>query len=247
MRRYSLAVMAAMMVLAARAAEGAGGAGGAEAEPRSVSTVGEATVYVVPDRVYVTLGVETYDANLDPAKSRNEAQAAKLVAAIGGMGIEKKDIGTDNVQVTIHYDSGLQRLTAGYTVRRTYAVTLRDVKQFEALIDTALKNGANRIEQVTFNTTALRKYRDQARQMAIKAAKEKAVALAKELDGTVGKPLTIQEGGGYLYYGGYRSRGDFGNSQVSVQAPSTGDDTGENLPLGQIAVQASVSVKFALE
>jgi hypothetical protein len=51
------------------------------------------------------------------------------------------------------------------------------------------------------NAVDLRKYRGQARQMAIKAAPEKAVALARVLDCTIGKPKTISEGGAYVYWG----------------------------------------------
>jgi len=209
-------------------------------------------VYVVPDKVVVNIGIETYDADLDKAKAANEDAAKGLLVAITGMGIEKKDIGTDVLQVDLHrrYVDGHYEQIDGYFVRRGYSVTLKDVKMFEKFVDTALKNGANAIQGVSFMTTDLRKYRDQARQMAIKAAKEKSVALAKELDMAVGKPRTISEGSGYAYFGGYRwgySGGGGGMSQNAMQSISGPPDTGENLPLGQIAVQASVSVVFDLQ
>jgi uncharacterized protein len=217
---------------------------------RSIATSGEATVYVVPDKVVVALGIESFDNDLDKAKAANETAAARLVQAITNMGIEKKDVATDNLQVEIHrrYDNGRYLDIDGYFVRRGYAITLKDVKQFEKLIDTALKNGCNQIQNISFMTTDLRKYRDQARQMAIKAAKEKAVALAKELDCAVGKPRTISESGGGAYFGGYRwGYSGGGMSQNAVQSVSGPPDTGENLPLGQIAVTASVSVTFDLQ
>jgi uncharacterized protein len=217
---------------------------------RTISTTGEATVYVVPDRVVVNFGIETFHADLDKAKAANEAASTKLMKAILALNIEKKDIATDRLQVEIHrpYESGRYVEIDGYFVRRGYAVTLRDVKLFEQLVDAALKNGANQIHGVNFSTTDLRKYRDQARQMAIKAAKEKAVALAKELDCAVGKPKTISEGGGYVYFGGYRwDRGGSIMSQNAVQSVSGPPDTGEALPLGQIAVSASVSTTFDLQ
>jgi len=220
------------------------------ATARTISTTGEATVYVVPDKVVVNLGIESFDADLDKAKASNETAAAKLVQAITAMGVEKKDIATDNLQVEIHryYNNGRYEQIDGYFVRRGYAITLKDVKLFEKLIDTALKNGCNQIHNISFLTTDLRKYRDQARQMAIKAAKEKAVFLAKELDCGVGKPRTITESGGGAYFGGYRWSGNgSAMSQNSFQSVSGPPDTGENLPLGQIAVTAAVSVEFDLQ
>src|SRR6185436_10975057 len=138
----------------------------------------------------------------------------------------------------------------GYFVRRGYAVTLKDPKQFEKLVDTALKNGANQIHNVTFTSTEVRKYRDQARQMAIKAAKEKAVLLAGELNAKVGSPRSISGGDGNVSFGGYRWGSYYGGNymaQNSIQIVEGPQDTGENLPLGQIAVSTSVSVTFDLQ
>jgi len=241
-----LALVAAFFILmlsfAARAAD---------PDLRTISTSGESIVYVVPDKVIINLGVETFNASLDEAKSANEAAASKLVKALLDMSIEKKDIATDNLQVDVrrrdtddHYAE-----IRGYYVRRAYAITLRDVKQFEKLVDTALKNGCNVIHNISFTTTDLRKYRDQARQMAIKAAREKAVLLAKELDTGIGKPRTIAEGGGSIYFGGYRSNYNSMNSmsQNSWQSAPAQPDNGETLPLGQIAINATVSVTFDLQ
>jgi uncharacterized protein YggE len=215
--------------------------------PRTISTSGEATVYVVPDKVIVNFGVESHAADLDSARKENETEGAKLVKAIEAMGLEKKDIATDHLQVDVRRrTSNDVEVIRGYTVRRGYSVTLRDIKQFEKLVDAGLKNGANQIHGITFATTDLRKHRDQARQMAIKAAKEKAVLLAKELDCTVGKPRTISEGGGHSYFGGYRW-GNASMSQNTFQHAPGGAESGESLPLGQIAITATVSVTFDLE
>ena len=136
----------------------------------------------------------------------------------------------------------------GTLARRSYSITLKDTVLFEKLIDTALKNGANRLHGFEFKTTDLRKYRDQARKMAIKAAKEKATDLAKELEMNVGKPRTISEGSIGIFGGrGFGFNSSMNSFQNSAQAmPGAGED-GETMPLGQIGVHASVSVTFDLE
>jgi uncharacterized protein YggE len=109
---------------------------------------------------------------------------------------------------------------------------------------------------VDFRTTELRKYRDQARAMAIKAAKEKATALCHELDVKCGKPLSInaQEYGGY--YGwpggrwGGRNYGSMMNASQNVAQSNNGgsaDSAGETMSIGQISVSASVSVSFLIQ
>src|SRR5687767_14780748 len=48
----------------------------------SVSTTGEAIVYVKPDEVVLNFGVETFDTNLEKAKQQNDAASARLVKAV---------------------------------------------------------------------------------------------------------------------------------------------------------------------
>ena len=238
---FATAALLAATALPARAAE---------EQPRTVSTNGEATVYVAPDEVVVTVGVQTFDPDLDKSKAANDERAAKLLKAVKGLGIEDKHVQTDTLQVSLQYHDGHPTHgIEGYYAHRTYTITLKDTKQFEKLIDTCLKNGANELSGFEFRTTELRKYRDQARKMAIKAAKEKATDLCGELGVTLGRPRTISEGG-YGYYGGRMWGANyFGNAmaQNSVQfAPggAAGGDEGETLPLGQIAIRASISVTF---
>ena len=217
----------------------------AEAPPRTVSTSGEAVVHVVPDEVVVALGVETFATKLEDAKKANDERATRLVKVIKSAGVEERHIQTDVLQLEIRYRSshpseGIE----GYYARRAYSVTLKEPKKLEALLDAALTSGANQILWISYRTTALRKHRDQARQMAIKAAKEKAVALAAELECTVGAPRTISEGhAGYVgYYGRFNAM-----AQNTMQvAGGEAAEGGEPTPFGQIAVNANVSVTFDL-
>lgn len=215
----------------------------AEEHLRTISTNGEATVYVVPDEVIVNVGVEVFDRDLDHAKAASDERGASLLKAIRGLGVEEKQIQTDTLNVEITYANRRSEVV-GYTARRVYSVKLKDVKLFEKLTDVALKNGANQLLGFQFRTTELRKHRDAARKMAVNAAREKAVALAAELNCTIGKPRTITEGYGGGYWGGITGGNAFQNS---IQMAPAGESGGDVLPLGQISVQATVSVTFDLE
>jgi uncharacterized protein YggE len=228
--------LAASIVLLACSAAAA-----ADAPQRSVSTTGDAVVHVVPDEVIVGLGVETFAAKLDEAKKLNDDRATRLVRTIKAAGVEERHIQTDTLEVEIKYRSdrpsdGIE----GYYARRAYSVTLKQPKKLEELLDAALTNGANQLMGIDYRTTELRKHRDAARQMAIKAAKEKAVALAGELDCTVGPPRTIGEG--YIGYGGGRYNLAQNVSRDTGGSPEGADPT----PFGQIGVYAQVSVTFDL-
>src|SRR3954470_20637985 len=72
-------------------------------EPASISTSGQSTVYVVPDKVVITLGVQSYEPSLDKAKADNEAASAQMAKAVRELGINANDIGTDQLTVEIRY------------------------------------------------------------------------------------------------------------------------------------------------
>jgi len=126
----------------------------------------------------------------------------------------------------------------------------------------SLDAGVNYINNIDFRTTELKKYREQARAMAVQAALKKARDLTKELGAKVGKPLNISEYGGWYYpsyyaqqwggsYGGYYGGGyqaqSFQNVQTSVSSGDPSNETGDTVALGQIQVTASVTVNFEVE
>lgn len=244
MSRRSLLFAAALALVA-------GFCFGAESAARTISTSGEATVFVVPDEVQMHFGVESFDASLAAARAQNEEACARLVRAVRGAGVEQRHIQADHAEVEIVYrDGGIRRGIAGYVVRGAYAVTLKDVAGFERLMDAALTNGANHLTGFEYRTTELRKHRDQARRMAIRAAREKAAALALELGCTVGEPRSIGESGSgwfgqYGSWWGYRG-GSWATQNVAQSAGGGPGEGGETAPLGQIGIRASVSVTFDL-
>jgi len=220
------------------------------AQARSITVSGSAEVKVAPDEVVLTLGVETWDLDISVAKTKNDEIVQRVLALAKDYGIDSNHIQTDYVSIEPRYqDSYEKRSFLGYFVRKTIALTLGDVSKFEGLLSSALEAGVNYVHGVEFRTTELRKYRDEARALAIKAAKEKAQALAKELGHDVGEPLTISEEqsnwwSGYSAWWG--SRGGMMQQNVVQSMGQTSWDSAGPTPPGQIAVNARVTVEFDL-
>jgi uncharacterized protein len=226
-----------------------------------ITVSGEAVVYAQPDKILVSLGVETWDAQMDVAKQKNDAIIKRAIAAIRECGIEKSAIQTDNITIEPTYkpyEGSRPRDIDGYSVRNSLTVTVDKVAKVEQLITNALKSGVNHVNNVDFQTTELRKYRDQARKLALKAAREKAENMADVYGQTIGRPLQIVENGGYGYWyggwGGWGSSGrDYGMSQnVMLNATATmpsrsSEEQGETVALGKIGIRANVSVVFELK
>ncbi len=220
---------------------------------RSITVTGEATVYVVPDEVQVKMGVESRNFDLGVARKKNEETIAKALGYIKSLGIEDKYIQTDYIFISPEYEyrEGKQHLI-GYIVRKNLVVTLKDLVKFDALVSGSLDQGVNVIHRVKFSTSKLREHRDKARDMAVKAAKEKAVAMSAPLDAEIAYVTSIQEYGGrwwnsydYDSWGGYSW--DRGMAQNAVQNAGGSAPESDSLAPGQIAVDASVTVTFALK
>lgn len=224
----------------------------ASEEPQLITATGDAEVRVVPDEVILTLGVETWDKNLGLAKRQNNTIVAKVLALAGDYGIDSQHVQTDYVSIEPRYRNGYYEKSdfIGYFVRKTIVITLRDLYQFEDLLTDALGAGVNYVQGIQFRTTELRKHRDEARALAIKAAREKAVALAGELDQKVGDPQMIREDH-VGWWSGYNAWWGFGRgsakSQNVIQEIGGGTLTGESsVAPGQINVNARVTVSFEL-
>jgi uncharacterized protein YggE len=168
--------------------------------------------------------------------------------------VETKHIQTDHVSIEPRYHNDYsKREFIGYFVRRNVVITLRDLDQFEPLLGDLLKGGVNYVHGIQFRTTELRRYRDQARELAAKAAKEKAAALAEALGQKAGDPLVIDEeqNGWYGWYGTWWGA-RWGNAMTqnviqNVQGGGTYMGQDSTLAPGQIAITARVAVQFELK
>ena len=217
-----------------------------------MTVTGEAEVRVVPDEVILTLGIETWDKDLGLAKRQNDGILASVQALTEELDIPPEHVQTDYVSIDPRYRDGYyeQRDFIGYFVRKNVVITLRDLNRFETLLSGALEAGVNYVHGVEFRTTELRRYRDEARALAINAAREKALALAGELDQKVGDPLSVQEGqaGWWSSYNAWwGGRWGSGMSQNVIQEIGGASVlTDSSLAPGQIKVSARVSASFEL-
>ena len=222
-----------------------------QTQPRLVTVTGEAEVRVVPDEVILTLGVETWDKSLAAAKGQNDERVKKVLAVASAAGIEPRAVQTDHISIEPRYrDSYTQADFVGYYVRQTIVITLKDIAKFEGVLTQALEAGANYVHGVQFRTSDLRKYRDQARALAITAAQEKATALAGALGQKVGRPYAIKEedASWRSWYNAWWGSGWGSMTQNVIQsAGGEAPASGGTVAVGEITVNARVSVSFEME
>lgn len=126
----------------------------------------------------------------------------------------------------------------GYLASRQFAITIVDLEKFERIYRRLTENGINRVRGIEFRTSELRKHRDAARLQAVRAAKEKAQAMAGELGAKLASVKTITESSPAAH-GGYALQNSFSESR----SPSASSDT---FAVGQITIRAAVDVVFTL-
>jgi uncharacterized protein len=218
--------------------------------PGKITVSGQAEVRVVPDEVVLTLGVETNDLSLAVARQKNDEIVTKVLQAADALGVAAKDVQTEFIQVEPRYRDDYEKRTfLGYYARKTVAITLRDLDKFEELLTGCFEAGVNYVHGVDFRTSELRKYRDQARAMALQAAQEKAADMSAGLGRTAGAALEVTENssGWWSGYSSWWGGGWSSMMQNSVQnAGNTAAEISGMAP-GTISVTANVTVVFELK
>ena len=208
------------------------------AQPRGVTTTGTAEISVVPDLVLLQVGVENQSPRARTAKAAADATSRKILAALKDLGIDSKDIQTAylSLQPQFDYRKGMQ--ISYFSAEQSLTVKLRDISKIDDVLDALIKAGGNRVDGIEYQSSELRKYRDQARDEAVKAAHEKAEALAKAVGQQIGKAISIEEERPQLYSPYSNVAFEAGMSRAKARGPSTSP--------GQMKVNASVTVTFDL-
>ncbi len=221
------------------------------AQQTTILVTGDAEVRVVPDEVVLSLGVETADKNLSVAKQFNDERIKRALEVTNKFSIPAQHVQTDYISVEPRHRQGeIFNELLGYVVRKSIVIRFKDIPRFEALLTALLESGVNYVHGVEFKTTDLRKYRDQARAMALKAAQEKAQAMAATAGRRADKVTSISESGNWWsgYGNWWGSRWNQGGAQNAYQnaGGSSSEPEGALAP-GQITVRSTVSVNFQLE
>jgi hypothetical protein len=211
------------------------------AAPPLVSTQGTAEIRVVPDLVDLSFEVEVRHADLATARKDQAERSTKVLAALRAAGITESELQSSQIQITPNYTNNQQdtETLRFFRVTQTISGTLRDVKKVPDVTAAVVTAGATGVRDATFRTSLFRKHRDDARLRAVRAAREKATALAAELGAVLGKPYSITEGSSHDWSGGnFRMN--------SIQPAEARDDAASTFAPGTISISSTVHVSFYL-
>ncbi len=181
---------------------------------RSFTVSGEGKVVAVPDVAELTFGVLTEGGkNLADLQKENTEKINKIVSFLKEEGIDEKDIKTQYYNISPKYQSIPCRPAIlqtypeiiapcpvssteiiGYSISQNLSVKVRDLNKAGDILAGAVERGANNVSGPDFTIDDPVKLQNEAREKAIKQAREKAKSMAKAGGFRVGRLISIQEG-----------------------------------------------------
>lgn len=164
----------------------------------TLSVDGTGSANAAPDQATVAIGITTHAADAAKAQNDNAWIAEQIQSAIAALGIDAKDIQTQNYSFrpTYRTEDGRRNEINGYTVDNTVLVCVRDIKRTGKVIDAALAHGANEITSLDFSASDTRALRKAALRNAIADAREKADIIAQGLGKRIVGIQTVSESTG---------------------------------------------------
>lgn len=201
----------------------------------SVNGTGEGTA--TPDMATITIGVTTSSSDAAEAQRENAVKSAKVHEAIRALGIDDKDIQTQNYSFQPDYrnDGSRQNVITGYTVDNSIVVVVRDIKQVGNIIDTSLANGANEVNSLDFSTKNTEDVRKAALLNAVRDAHDKAEIIAKALGKRIVDIKSVSE-----------STGTIATRQWNAPMLMMAKDAATSIEPGSLSLSASVHIDYIL-
>jgi uncharacterized protein len=209
---------------------------------RTVSVNGSGKVVLTPDIAYITIGVQTTNANAAEAVAANNSDTQKVIDALKAAGIADKDIQTTNFSISPQqdYDPATGKPTGKitYTVNNSVFVTVRNIDQVGKVLDAAVQAGANNISGIQFDLADRTLALSDARKAAVADAYSKAEELASAAGVTLGSVQTINE---------YSSGGPVPMYDVRAAAPAMAEGGSVPVQAGQLIITVEVSIVYEIK
>jgi uncharacterized protein YggE len=177
----------------------------------TIAVSGEGKVTVTPDLATVDIGVMTQGSTAADVTSQNNTKINKVIAFVKSQGIAAADISTSQlslypqqsypvVEPMMVGGTPIKPSTptiTGYEGDQTITVKVhgvdKDTSVLDKILDGAVINGANEINDVNLSVEDPSSIQQQAQVKAIADAKQKAQALAQEAGLTLGKVVNVSE------------------------------------------------------
>lgn len=192
------------------------------------SVVGSGTVYAKADIANISVGLKT-GAKKTAAEATKESadKMNNIVSELKKLGIEEKDIKTSNYNLSpvYNYTNDRGQELVGYEVTQTLTLKIRDLNKIGDVIAKTTEQGANQVGNISFTIDDEFALKNQARELAIAKAKEKAELIARQSGMKLGEIKSVYENtepiiSPMMYSNAKMDLGSAGGGSVQISSPS---------------------------
>lgn len=207
---------------------------------RSVTTSGQASVRLAPDRAWVTVGIESRA--LKPQEAQKKAALAMQAVhqKLESLGIPKDAIRTVAFNLNADWDySNNRRVLRGYVVSNHVEVKVDALDKLADVLDQSIAAGANAIHGVRWDLQNRDRVERDALRQAVEDAKQRAEVAVAAAGSKLGPVLRINEQR-------FESRPRQIDMMMRAEAAAAAPAPETPISPGEIEVRASVTVAFGI-
>jgi len=203
----------------------------------NIDVGGSASVTTGPEEAQIRVGVETSDRNASDARDELARRVQRMRSALREIGIDDDQVRTEHYDINEEYRTRRdEERPTRYRAQHSFRITVEELDRTGTVIDTAVKNGANRINGVAFTISSERRgeLRTRALEQAMADARDEAETLAASANLTITGVESIQTSN--VQVTGYQR-------DVALEAtPTAGAET--SIDTGDVTVSAQVQVRY---
>lgn len=173
----------------------------------SLTANGEGKTFAPPDIATVSIGVASRADTPTAALAANNAEMARVIAAIRAAGVAERDVVTAGFSINPVYadpepgrESQPPRILA-YEVSNQVSVRIRDLAASGGVLDQVVAAGANQVGGISFDIADPQALKDEATRLAIADARRKAELMAAAAGVRLVRVLSVTafDGGGPVF------------------------------------------------
>ncbi len=222
--------------------------------PMTINVMGEGEVFAKPDIGTFSFSVKGEGALATDAQNQSAESMKKIIAFVKAKGVKEKDIKTENYSlnpkyryeerfcISNSYCPPGEQILDGYEVYQQVTVKVRDLEQAGDLMSGVGGGGATNISGLSFTIDDPDVLKSQARELAIKDAREKAKTLAQELGVRIVKMTNYYENEGSFPTPYYGDRG----GEIMMEK-SMNIELSLVVPVGENEIKSQVTITYEVK
>ncbi|NRD72432.1 oxidative stress defense protein [Shewanella sp. VB17] len=204
-----------------------------------LETVGVSLLTVEADMAEINVEVAIKAKTAKEAKSLSDKAVSKFIERLKAAGITQADIQSANLylQPQYQYTKGKPAKLIGYSANRKVIVKVKALTRLNSILDSALEEGINRINNIALKTSKETEYLTKARTAAIIDAKNKAQSIAEGFGEKLDGVWEIR----------YFEQHPVRPVMLKMNEAGPNYDIAESYQQGQVTIKDRVEVIFKLE